>query len=222
MTQARRFDAVLFDMDGVLVDSERHWNEVRLAFAAAHGRPWGADDQRSVMGANSRQWADTMRERLRLDGMDRDDVMREVVDGLVARIDAGAVPVIPGAVDAVRRVAALVPVALATSAHRDVMRASIAYLGLEGVFGAVACADEVEHGKPEPDVYLLAASRLGVDPRRCIVVEDSLAGAMAGRATGATVVLVPNPTTPPHAGAEDHADLVVGSIAELLPLLAGG
>jgi beta-phosphoglucomutase-like phosphatase (HAD superfamily) len=222
MTDGRPFDAVLFDMDGVLVDSERHWNEVRIAFAAAHGRPWGPDDQHAVMGGNTRQWAATMRARLRLEDMDVEQLAREVVDGVVARFAAGDVPVIDGAPAAVRGVAALVPVAIATSAHAAVVRAAVARLGLEGVFAAVACSDEVGHGKPAPDVYLLAASRLGVDPARCLVVEDSLNGVLAGKAAGATVALVPNPTTPPHPGTEAHADLVLASLAALVPLLAGG
>jgi beta-phosphoglucomutase-like phosphatase (HAD superfamily) len=206
-------------MDGVLVDSEHHWNEVRAAFAASHGRPWGPEDQRAVMGANSTGWALIMRDRLGLEHLDADSVMQEVVDVMIARFVAGEVPEIAGAAAAVRRVAALVPVAIATSAHRDVMLAAVARLGLEPVLSAVACADEVARGKPEPDVYLLAALRLGVDPARCLVVEDSLAGVLAGKAAGATVVLVPNPTTPPHAGAGDHADLVLPAIVDILPLL---
>jgi len=221
MTDRRRFDAVLFDMDGVLVDSEQHWNEVRAAFAAAHGRPWGPDDQGAVMGGNTRQWAATMRERLHLEDVDPEQIMREVVDGVVARFESGEVPVIPGAAEAVRRIASHVPVAIATSAHPEVVRAAIARLGLEGVFAAVACSDEVDHGKPSPDVYLLAAARLGVEPARSLVVEDSLNGVLAGRAAGATVVLVPNPTTPPQAGSEDHAHLVRPSLAALVALVAG-
>ena len=222
MTDGRRFDAVLFDMDGVLVDSEHHWNEIRADFAAAHGRSWGPDDQRAVMGANTRQWAATMRTRLRLPDMDPDEIRRAVVGSVVARFEAGEVPVIPGAATVVRQVAAEVPVAIATSAHRDVVLAAVARLGLEGIFSAVACSDEVEHGKPNPDVYLLAASRLGVDPARCLVVEDSLSGVQAGRAAGATVVLVPNPTTPPHAGADAYADVVLATLADLVALVAGG
>jgi HAD superfamily hydrolase (TIGR01509 family) len=175
-----------------------------------------------VMGANTRQWAATMRTRLRLEDMDPDEIRRLVVGSVVARFEAGEVPVIPGAAAVVRRVAAEVPVAVATSAHRDVVMAAVACLGLEGVFSALACSDEVEQGKPNPDVYLLAASRLGVDPARCLVVEDSLSGVQAGRAAGATVVLVPNPTTPPHAGADDYADLVLATLADLVPLVTGG
>jgi beta-phosphoglucomutase-like phosphatase (HAD superfamily) len=221
MADGRPFDAVLFDMDGVLVDSEHHWNEVREAFATAHGRPWGPGDQAAVMGGNTRQWADTMRERLRLENVDAEQIVHEVVAGVVARYEAGVVGVIPGAAEAVRSIAALVPVAIATSAHRDIVMAAIVRLGLEGVFAAVACSDEVSHGKPSPDVYLLAAARLGVDPARSLVVEDSLNGVLAGRAAGATVVLVPNPTTPPAAGTGERAHLVRASLAELVPLVAG-
>lgn len=213
----RRFDAVLFDMDGVLVDSEHRWDEVRGAFAAAHGRSWGPADQAAVMGGNSRQWSETMRVRLGLDGMDPDRIRDEVVRDVVARFRAGAVDVIAGAPEAVRRIAADRPVAIASSAHADVIVAAIDALGLHGVFGAVASSDEVEHGKPAPDVYLLAASRLGVDPARCLVVEDSINGVRAGKAAGATVVLVPNATVPPAPGTEALADLVLASLSDLRP-----
>lgn len=213
----RRFDAVLFDMDGVLMDSEHRWNEVRAAFAAAHGRTWETDDQVAVMGGNSRQWSVIMRDRLGLDGMDPDRICDEVVRDVVARFRAGAVEVIPGAPEAVRRIAADRPVAIASSAHADVIAAAIDALGLHGVFGAIASSDEVEHGKPAPDVYLLAAARLGVEPSRCLVVEDSTNGVLAGKAAGATVVLVPNAAVPPAPGTDAIADLVLDRLADLHP-----
>lgn len=211
------FDAVLFDMDGVLMDSEHRWNEVRAAFAAVHGRTWGTDDQAAVMGGNSRQWSVIMRDRLGLDGVDPEWIRDEVVRGVVARFHAGEVEVIPGAPEAVRRIAAVWPVAIASSAHANVIAAAIDALGLHGVFGAIASSDEVEHGKPAPDVYLLAAARLGVEPERCLVVEDSTNGVLAGKAAGATVVLVPNAAVPPAPGTAALADLVLDHLADLHP-----
>lgn len=211
------FDAVLFDMDGVLMDSEHRWNEVRAAFAAVHGRTWGTADQAAVMGGNSRQWSVIMRDRLGLDGVDPEWIRDEVVRGVVARFHAGEVEVIPGAPEAVRRIAAVWPVAIASSAHADVIAAAIDALGLHGVFGAIASSDEVEHGKPAPDVYLLAAARLGVEPARCLVVEDSTNGVLAGKAAGATVVLVPNAAVPPAPGTAALADLVLDRLADLHP-----
>lgn len=212
----RRFDAVLFDMDGVLVDSEHRWNDVRAQFAADRGRPWGIDDQHAVMGANSAQWSRIMRDRLGLDEPP-EEIEAAIVAGVVEQFRLGRVEVIAGAPDAVRRIAAGLPVAIASSAHADVIAAGIGALGLHGVFGAVASSDEVAHGKPEPDVYLLAARRLGVAPERCLVVEDSVNGVRAGKAAGALVVLIPNANVPPTPAAFEAADLVVARLGDLDP-----
>jgi HAD superfamily hydrolase (TIGR01509 family) len=215
---ASRFDAVLFDMDGVLVDSEPRWNDVRVACAAALGKPWGHDDQRACMGGNSRQWAEIMQERLGLAHVPVSQIQDEVVAGVVGHIRRGEVDIMPGAREAVRRIAARWPVAIASSAHPDVIAASVDALGLHDVFaGAITSADEVVHGKPAPDVYLLAAERLGVRADRCLVVEDSTNGVLAGRAAGAHVVLVPNPSVPPTAEAFEHADTVVPNLDALDP-----
>jgi HAD superfamily hydrolase (TIGR01509 family) len=212
-----RFDAVLFDMDGVLVDSEHRWNDVRIAYAAAHGCPWTLDDQHAVMGANSIQWATIMRDRLGLDGVPVERILADVVAGVVDQFRQGAVPVIPGAPAAVRRIAARWPVAIASSSHRDVIAAALDLLGLRDVLGAVTSSDEVAHGKPEPGVYLLAAERLGVAPERCLVVEDSTNGILAGKAAGAYVVLIPNPTMLPAPHAASAADAIVERIGDLDP-----
>ena len=108
MNAPRRFDAVLFDLDGVLVDSEPWWNDVRIAFARAHGRTWSDDDHHAVMGANSRGWAMTMRDRLELGDMDLDEIQDTIVAGVVERYRTEPPPVIDGATEAVRRIAALV------------------------------------------------------------------------------------------------------------------
>ena len=217
MTGPRRFDAVLFDLDGVLVDSEPWWNDVRIAFAKSHGRTWTDDDHHAVMGANSHGWALIMRDRLRLDDVDPDEIEQAVVSGVVARYRTDPPPVIPGAPEAVRRIAARLPVAIASSAHPDVIAAAIDALGLHDVLRAVVSSDEVAHGKPEPDVYLVAAERLGVEPARCLVVEDSINGVRAGKAAGAFVVLVPNASVPPGPGASELADLVIDRLADLDP-----
>ncbi|MFM2105094.1 MAG: hypothetical protein RL338_126 [Chloroflexota bacterium] len=190
------YAATIFDLDGVLVDSEIWWDEVREAFAARHGRTWTPEDRAAVMGANSRQWSRTMRDRLALD-LEVGRIEREIVDGVVARYRAEGAPRIDGAVEVVRRVAASLPVAVASSAHREVIDAALGALGLASAFGAVVSSDEVAAGKPRPDVYLEAARRLGADPERCLVVEDSLNGVLAGRAAGMAVVLVPNASIPP-------------------------
>jgi HAD superfamily hydrolase (TIGR01509 family) len=210
------FDAVIFDLDGVLVDTEAWWDEVRLEFARRHGRPWTEADRDAVMGANSRQWSATMGERLRLDLLP-EEIERQIVDGVLGRYASGEPPRIDGAVDAVRRIAATRPVGLASSAHRDVIEAALRALGLHGVFGAVVSSDEVSHGKPAPDVYLAAARQLGIDPVRCLVVEDSRNGVLAARAAGMTVVLVPSALVPPPPGTEALAHVVLARLADLDP-----
>jgi HAD superfamily hydrolase (TIGR01509 family) len=212
------FDAVLFDLDGVLVDSEPWWDEVRVEFARDNNRPWGPDDQRAVMGGNSREWAGVMRERLDLGHLEQDAIQDAIVAGVVAKYRAAAVlPLIPGAVETVRRVAATHPVAIVSSAHRAVIEAAVDALGLGSILDEIVSSDDVTAGKPDPAVYVLAAARLGVDPGRCLVVEDSVNGVRAGKDAGMTVALVPNASVPPARGAVELADLVLAGIADLDP-----
>ena len=207
---------MIFDLDGVIVDSEIWWDEVRQAFAAEHGRTWTADDRASVMGANSAAWARTMRERLELD-VPPDAIERAIVDGVVDRFRRDGVPDIDGAVDAVRRIATDRAVAIASSAHREVIDAALAATGLTATFPVIVSSDEVDHGKPAPDVYLEAARRLSVAPTSCLVVEDSFNGVRAGKAAGMTVVLVPNHSIPPAPGTAELADLVLDRLSDLDP-----
>ena len=217
MATQRRFDAVLFDLDGVLTDSEPWWDDVRIEFARAHDRPWTHDDQHAVMGANSAEWAATMQSRLRLDHIPVAAIEDAIVDGMVERYRSRASPVIAGAPEAVRRIAASRPVAIASSSHRRVIDAAVDALGLHGVFGAVVSSDDVPSGKPAPDVYLRAAGLLGVPATRCLIVEDSLNGVRAGIAAGAFVVLVPNSSVPPAGDARERANLVLERLADLDP-----
>jgi len=211
------FEAVIFDLDGVLVDSEGWWNEVRIAFAQAHGRRWDDDDQHAVMGGNSREWAMTMRDRLDLPALTPHEIETAVVDGVVGLYATRPSPVIDDAPAHVRRIARRRAVAIASSSHPRVIAAALDALGLRDTMGAIVSSDEVAAGKPAPDVYLAAAERLGVDPGRCLVVEDSLNGVRAGVAAGMTIVLVPNASVPPAGNARDLAHHVVGSLAELDP-----
>ena len=168
------------------------------------------------MGANSGQWSETMRRRLRLD-VPASEIQEAVVTGVVERYRRDGAPAIAGAVEAVRRIAAGWPSALASSSHRRVIDAALAATGLADVFGVVVSSDEVAHGKPEPDVFLEAARRLGEDPADVLVVEDSLNGLKAGRAAGMTTVLVPNTSIPPAEGWEPFADHVLDRLADLDP-----
>ncbi len=168
------------------------------------------------MGANSRAWSRIMRERLELDLPD-EAIERAIVDRMVERYRREGAPLIDGAVAAVRRIATGRPVAIASSAHRRVIDAALDATGLSATFRVVVSADEVEHGKPAPDVYLVAAERLGVDPVSCLVVEDSYNGIQAARAAGMTTVLVPNASVPPAPGTQAFADVVLDRLADLDP-----
>jgi HAD superfamily hydrolase (TIGR01509 family) len=215
------FDAVIFDLDGVIVDTEIWWDEVRAEYAHGHGRDWTEEDRHAVMGANSPTWSRIMAQRLDL-ALPPKVIESAIVAAMVARYQQRGAPAIPGAVDAVRRVALQRPVAVASSAHPDVIAAALEGTGLASVFSAVVSSDEVALGKPDPAVYLEAARRLGVEPARCLVVEDSLNGLRAGRAAGMTVALVPNRSIPPAPGASEIADLVLPGLALLVPVARSG
>ena len=218
MEPQRRIDAVLFDLDGVLTDSEPWWDEVRTAFARSHGRGWTGEDQAAVMGANSAEWARIMRRRLALDELSAVEIQAAIIDGMVECYRTRPAPLIDGAPVALRRIARELPVAIASSSPPAVIEAAVEALGVRDLLGAIVSSDEVASGKPAPDVYLEAARRLGVRAARCVVVEDSLNGVRAGRAAGALVVLVPNPSVPPAGDAAAIADVVLPDLAALDPL----
>jgi len=206
--------AVLFDLDGVLVDSEPWWHEVRVAWAAARGRAWREEDSRLCMGRNSREWSEVMRECL--DVADAPlAIEREIVAALVARYASEPVPLVADAPAAAAAIAARLPVAIASSAHPAVIRAAVEAAGLAASFSTIVSSDDVARGKPAPDVYLEAARRLGVAPPRCLVIEDSRNGVLAGRAAGMRVVLVPNASMPPGPGVIEMADIVLERLADL-------
>jgi HAD superfamily hydrolase (TIGR01509 family) len=172
------------------------------------------------MGANSKAWARIMHDRLAL-ALPASEIERTIVDAVVERFRREGAPLIDGAIEAVRRIATGRSVAVASSAHPDVIDAALAATGLAGVFRVVVSSDEVAHGKPAPDVYLETARRLDVEPRACLVVEDSVNGVRAAKAAGMTVVLVPNASVPPAVGAAELADLVLARLADLDPAAVG-
>ncbi|WP_410647920.1 HAD family hydrolase [Amycolatopsis sp. cmx-4-54] len=188
--------AVVFDLDGVLVDSEHLWEENWVAYAARHHTEWTAEDTASVQGMSAPEWAAYLAKR---SGTPESvaEVERAVVDGMIAAIEAGEAPLLPGADEMVREVSAKVPVALASSAARRVIDAVLGKHGLTGEFSATVSSAEVARGKPSPDVYLEAAARLGRSGEECLGVEDSSNGIRAAAAAGLTVIALPNPVYPP-------------------------
>ena len=206
-------EAVIFDMDGVIVDTEQVWDDVRQQLVA----DWGGRDsegaQRAMMGMSSGEWSRYMHDEL---GLPRspDEINREVVRRMLERYRA-ELPLIDGAVDAVRRLARTFPLAVASSSNRPLIDAVLATARITDCFTATVSSEEVTRGKPSPDVYLEVARRLGVAPEHCAAIEDSGAGIRAAHAAGMRVLAYPNPHYPPTPEALALADAVLGSMGEL-------
>jgi HAD superfamily hydrolase (TIGR01509 family) len=211
-----RARAVILDLDGVVVDSEIWWREVREEMLAEAGRTWTEADQAAVMGRNTRQWAEVMVQRHGLGG-DPEAVASEVVRRMMRRYRERGAPTIEGAVPAVRALAERHPLAIASSAPRELIAVALEAAGLLGTFEVVVSSDEVAAGKPAPDVYRLAARRLALRPSDCVVVEDTLNGVLAAREAGMPAVLVPNLAVPPAPGAREAATVVLDRLAALDP-----
>lgn len=205
--------AVIFDMDGLLVDSEPVWDSARRAMADEAGRPWTSDDHRAVMGVSTDEWAAYMIERLGLT-LSPAEVIDAVIGRMVEMYRAG-IPWFPGAVEAIDLAASRYPTALASGSHPTLIEAVTSDATMEGKFTVVVAADEVGVGKPAPDVYLVAAERLGVDPVDCVCLEDSGNGILAGVRAGMKVIAVPDPRFPPADDVLKQADLVLDSLADL-------
>ena len=206
-------DTVIFDLDGVILDSEALWDDVRHDFALAHGGHWGELDQPAVMGANSMQWAAHMREQ---DGVRLSD--QEIYEGIVGELKARYarhLPLISGAREAIADLAAVYRLGVASSSPRELIEYALELAGLRDRFATVVSSDEVARGKPAPDVYREACARLGTVPARAAAVEDSESGLQAALSAGLAVVAVPNLAYPPSAGVLDRADTVLVSIRAL-------
>ena len=215
--------AVVFDLDGVLVESEHLWEEMWSRHAARSGVPWTAADTAHVQGMSAPEWSGHLADRI--GGLDPAAVETAVVDDMVAALEGGRIEPYRGAVAMVRDVAGRVPIALATSAPRRLVDAVLARHGLAASFTATVSSAEVARGKPGPEVYLAAAARLGVAAADCLAVEDSANGLRAAHAAGMTVVAIPHPTYPPAPDALALATRVVDGVPaahrELLARLDG-
>jgi HAD superfamily hydrolase (TIGR01509 family) len=206
---------VVFDLDGVLVQTEELWDEVRERFARERGGRYDAEAQRAMMGMSSLEWSRFMNEELGVPEPP-ERISAEVVRRMEARYRE-RLPLIDGAREAVERLAARWPLGLASSSNRPLIDAVLELSGLAQFFQATVSSEEVAGGKPAPDVYLEAAARLGVDPARCAAVEDSHSGIRSARAAGMRVIAIPNASFPPDDDALAEADVVLASLAELRP-----
>jgi HAD superfamily hydrolase (TIGR01509 family) len=205
--------AVVFDLDGVLVDSEELWDEVRRDLAADSGRPWPAAATQAMLGMSTPEWSAYLVDEVGLPGRP-EDVASLVIDRMADRYRA-RLPLLPGAVEAVQRLGERWPLGLATSSPRRLIDAVLAAAGLTSSFRVSVSTEEVTAGKPSPAVYLDAARRLGIDPRRGVAIEDSSNGLRAAAAAGLRVVAVPNAAFPPAEDALGLAAAVVRSLDDV-------
>jgi HAD superfamily hydrolase (TIGR01509 family) len=210
-----RVAAIIFDMDGVLVDSEAVWDDVRRRFTEEAGGRWHDGAQRDMMGMSSIEWSRYVRDRLGVE-MDPDRISAAVADRVVA-VYRERLPLLPGAVESVRSLAEHWPLALASSSNRHVIDLVLELAEIADAFQATVSSEEVRAGKPAPDVYLEAARRLGAEPTACVAIEDSTNGIRSAAAAGMAVVAAPNRDFPPDPDALERASLVLDSLTELTP-----
>ena len=208
-------EAVVFDLDGVIVDSEHVWDEVRQRLAEERGGRWHDEASRDMMGMSSLEWSRYMHDVIGLPEPP-EEINAEVVQRLVA-VYREALPLLDGAVEAVEALAGRWPLGLASSSNRELIDLVLRVSGLERRFAATVSSEEVPRGKPAPDVYLEAARRLEVAAERCAAVEDSENGIRSAKAAGMRVVAIPNPQYPPAEDALAAADVVLPSVAALTP-----
>lgn len=208
-------EAVVFDLDGLLLDTEQVWDEVREAITRERGGRWHERAQADMMGMSSKEWSRYMHDRLGL-RESPDELNRIVVEEMQRRYGE-RLPLVDGAVDALGRIGARWPLGLASSSNRELIDLALELMGVPEFFQATVSSEEVERGKPAPDVYLEAARLLGVRPQNVVAVEDSASGIGSAKAAGMRVIAIPNPHFPPPNDVLAGANLVLESLAELTP-----
>ena len=210
-------EAVVFDLDGVIVDSEHVWDAAREALARERGGHWHERAQQDMMGMSSLEWSRYMHDRIGL-REPPEEISAEVVRRLES-IYRKELPLIDGAPEAVARLAERWPLAIASSSNRPLIDLVLGLSGLGRYFRATVSSEEVPRGKPAPDVYVEAAHRLSTEPTRSAAVEDSHNGILSAKAAGMYVVAIPNTHYPPSEQALVRADVVLRSISELAPAI---
>jgi HAD superfamily hydrolase (TIGR01509 family) len=216
----RAIDAVVFDLDGLLIDSEQVWDRARQELARERGGRWTESASRDMMGMSSLEWSRYMHDVIGVP-----DAPEEISGAVVRRLEQiyrDELPLFDGAVEAVERLAAHWPLGLASSSNRELIDLVLELSGMERFFRATVSSEEVARGKPAPDVYLEAARRLGIAPDRCAAIEDSEAGILSAKAAGMRVLAIPNPHYPPNEQALAAADEMLGSLDELTPRTING
>jgi HAD superfamily hydrolase (TIGR01509 family) len=209
--------AIIFDLDGVLLDSEQRWNEAKEALVREAGGTWLEKAPEVMMGMSSPEWSAYLRDDL---GVQRD--LDAINDDVVRRMHKSyedGLPLLPGALETVRALAARWPLGLASSSNREIIDVFLERSGVGDLFGATVSSEQVARGKPAPDVYVETARRLGVAPRACVAIEDSANGLRAAHAAGMPVVAAPNPQYPPGDDALALAAAVVDGVGDVTPEL---
>jgi HAD superfamily hydrolase (TIGR01509 family) len=206
-------EAVAFDLDGTLIESERRWEAARRDVTETCGGTWDQNAQPAMMGLSTPEWIAYMQRELGV-SLDADEIRWRVLERVVASYRRD-LPLAKGAQAAVRRLAERWPLAVASSSPRELIELVVELAGLDGAFEAVVSSGEVARGKPAPDVYLRACELLGSAPARTAAIEDSGPGVRSARAAGMPVVLIPGSEFPPDQGVLEEADLVLDSIGGL-------
>jgi HAD superfamily hydrolase (TIGR01509 family) len=207
--------AVVFDLDGVLIDSEPVWEAVRRRVVEESGGHWAVDAQPRLMGLSTAEWSRYLSADLGV-GLPPAQVA-DLVIGRMAEAYRAHLPLMPAAATVVRNLAAQWPLGLASSSPRRLIDAVLDASGLGGLFAVTVSTEELPHGKPAPDVYLAAANRLEMPPGRCVAIEDSTNGVAAAVAAGMPCVAVPQPRYPIAPGVISRASRVLTSLSELIP-----
>lgn len=208
-------EAVIFDLDGVIVDSEQVWDRVRRGFVQAHGGTWREDSSRHMMGLSTREWAHYLTADLGVQ-MSDDEVADQVIEEMKVDYDRN-LPWVAGAAGVVRELSASWPLAVASGSPLSLIDAVLEGASIRGAFQLLLSCDEVAAGKPAPDVYLEAARRLKVSIKRCAVVEDSSNGIKSAATAGASIIAIPNRMYPPEESVLGLADAVLTDIKLLTP-----
>jgi HAD superfamily hydrolase (TIGR01509 family) len=212
---SKKIAAVIFDLDGVLLDSESVWVEVKKEFTEESGGHWKESARWDMLGMSSTEWSRYMHDELGVP-VPPERISSEVADRLAQRYRE-QLPLLPGAVEAVRSLARRWPLGLASSSNRNVIDLALEQAEFADAFAVTVSSEEVERGKPAPDVYFEAARRLGVEPTRCAAIEDSANGIRSAHAAGMAVIAIPNRDFPPEPDALALAALVLDSLGELSP-----
>jgi HAD superfamily hydrolase (TIGR01509 family) len=206
-------EAVVFDLDGLLLDSEQVWNAAKERLTRERGGRWKPEAEHEMLGMSSTEWSLYMRDELGVP-MEPEEISGEVVR-LLAELYEQGLPVLPGADEAVRRLAERWPLGLASSSNREIIDLVLREAGWAELFSVTVSSEEVERGKPAPDVYLEATRRLRVEPAWAGAIEDSSAGIRSAAAAGMRVIAIPNRAYPPEPEAVALAHVMLNSLADL-------